>query len=61
MLCYGKNQFNIRKHKYLGKGHTQNQNGLVHAAIEAASRHASVYSTSQWASIIRTADLVLRT
>ena len=37
------------------KGHTQNENDSVHAAIRNASTNISVYTTPQWAAIARTA------
>lgn len=57
MLWYALQKFNLTsiEHEYLEKGHTQNKNDSVQAAIEAASRYVSVYSTSQWAAIIRSA------
>ena len=55
MLWYAIQKFNLTciQHKYLEKGHTQNENDSIHATVEASSRHVSVYSTSQWAACIR--------
>lgn len=57
MLWYCINLFNLEsvEHKYLEKGHTQNEGDSVHATIEHASRNISVYTTGQWAAVIRTA------
>ena len=57
MLWYAMQKFELTsiEHKYLEKGHTQNENDSVHAAIETACRHVSVYTTPQWAAIISTA------
>jgi hypothetical protein len=54
MLWYCLQKFDIESitHKYLEKGHTFNENDSVHAAIETASRHLTVYTTDQWAAII---------
>lgn len=42
-------------HKYLEKGHTQNENDSVHSAVESASRNVSIYTTPQWAATVRKA------
>ena len=42
-------------HKYLEKGHTQNENDWIHATIESASRNIKIYTTRQWAQVIRAA------
>jgi hypothetical protein len=57
MLWYCLKKFNLKSitHKYLEKGHTQNEGDSIHATIENASKNISVYSTSQWAAIIRSA------
>ena len=35
------------------KGHTFNENDSVHAGIETALKHMPVYTTQQWAAVIR--------
>ena len=57
MLWYAMNKFSLRsvEHKYLIAGHTQNENDSVHATIENISRKKEVYSTQQWAAVIRMA------
>lgn len=57
MLWYAKRKFSFQKieHKFLERGHTQNENDSVHAAVEFNSRHTSIYTTPQWAATIRTA------
>ena len=57
MLWYALQKFNLQyiEHKYLEKGHTQNENDSVHASIERASRNVCVYTTPQWATLIRSA------
>ena len=57
MLWYCIKRFDLTsiEHKYLEKGHTQNENDSMHSAIESASRNISVYTTPQWATIIQTA------
>ena len=47
-LWYALNKFilsSIHHIKYLEKGHTQNENDSIHAAIETSSRFVSVYTT----------------
>ena len=55
MWWYALQKFNLEyiQHKYLEKGHTQNENDSVHAAVENTSRNISVYTTAQWAATIR--------
>ena len=57
MYCYAIQKLNFEsiEQKYLEKGHTQNENDSVHACIERASRPVCVYTTPQWAAVIRTA------
>ncbi|XP_052215260.1 uncharacterized protein LOC127833824 isoform X1 [Dreissena polymorpha] len=43
------------QHKYLIKGHTQNEADSIHACVEAASRKISIYTTAQWSAVVRTA------
>ena len=42
-------------HKYLDKGHTQNENDSIHATFEKASRNINIYTTAQCATTIRLA------
>ena len=57
MIWYAVQKFDLEyiHHKYLEKGHTQNENDSVHAAIENVSKNIAVYTTPQWAAIARTA------
>ena len=57
LLWYALQKFNFTsvEHKFLEKGHTQNENDSIHAAIENASRNISVYTTPQWAAIVSAA------
>ena len=58
MLWLCMQRFNLLSitHKYLEKGHTQNEGDSIHASyIEHASRNISVYTTSQWAATVRSA------
>lgn len=57
MLWYAVNIFHLEsvEHKFLEKGHTQNENDSIHSAIESCSRNISVYTTPQWAAIVRVA------
>ena len=57
MLSYAKKVFNFTKieHKFLERGHTQNENDSVHATIEHKSKHLSIYTTPQWAATIQMA------
>ena len=41
--------------KYLEKGHTQNENDSMHSTIERSSRKIEIYSTAEWAAVIRCA------
>ncbi|XP_052221583.1 uncharacterized protein LOC127838063 isoform X1 [Dreissena polymorpha] len=42
-------------HKFLEKGHTQNENDSMHSAIESSIKNVDVYTTSQYAVLIRSA------
>ena len=57
MLWYALNVFGLHsvEHKYLIAGHTQNENDSVHSTIENSTRKKEIYSTSQWAAVIRMA------
>ena len=55
MLWYAKQMLNFNSiaHKFLVKGHTRNKGDSMHAAIEWASRPLHIYTTPQWAAIMR--------
>ena len=55
MLWYCLQKFSLSSinHKYLEKGHTQNENDSIHSVVESASRNISVYTTPQWAATVR--------
>ena len=55
MYWYCLNRFSLSSinHYYLEKGHTQNKNDSIHSTIESASKNVKVYTTPQWATIIR--------
>ena len=57
MLWFCLQKFGIASitHKYLEKGHTQNENDSINATIESASRNIKIYTTPQWATVIRAA------
>ena len=57
MLWYALNNFHLSsiEHKYLEKGHNQNENDSIHAAIETSSRFVSVFTTAQWVATKRAA------
>ena len=55
MVCSEKAILDYIQHKYLEKGHSENENDSVHAAIEHMSKNISVYTTAQWAPTIRSA------
>lgn len=57
MLWYAIQKLEVEsvEHKHLEKGHTQNENDSVHACIERSSRPICIYTTAQWASVIRSA------
>jgi hypothetical protein len=57
MLWYALTKYHLESivHKYLEKGHTQNEGDCIHSSVEAASRHVPIYTTGQWAAVIRTA------
>ena len=46
-------QFELIEHTYLVKGHTFNENGSVHSTIERIYRNMTIYTTHQWAAVIR--------
>ena len=54
-FCLNKLGLSSITHHYLEKGHTQNENDSIHATIESASKNVRVYTTPQWATIIRMA------
>ena len=57
MYWYCMNVFKLERitHKFLEKGHTQNENDSIHATIERASKNISIYTTLQWSATIRSA------
>ena len=57
MLWYCLKKFNLKSitHKYLEKGHTQTEGDSMHSAVESASKKVPVYTTGQWATIVRSA------
>ena len=57
MLWFAMQKFDLESihHKYLEKGHSQNENDSIHASVERASRFISVYTPGQWAAVIRSA------
>ena len=42
-------------HKFLERGHTQNENDSVHSTIESAAKNVTVYTPEQWYSTVRMA------
>ncbi|KAL4719500.1 hypothetical protein ACJJTC_005935 [Scirpophaga incertulas] len=56
-LCtylYAAKELNINiKHTFLEKGHTQNEGDSIHATIERAAKYKSIYTPSEWSSLIR--------
>jgi hypothetical protein len=54
MLWYCLRRFKLESicHKYLEKGHTFNENDVVHSTIENSSKNMQLYTTSQWATLI---------
>ena len=57
MLWYSHKILKLKtvKHKFLEKGHTQNENDSVHSTIEQASKNISLYTTAQFATIVQMA------
>ena len=55
MLWYALSNFNLSsiEYKYFEKGHTENENNFIHAAIETTSRFVSLYTTAQWVATMR--------
>ena len=47
--------FNSITHKYLERGHTQNENDSVQSCIERAMKNVSLFATAQLATLIHTA------
>ena len=47
--------FDSITHKYLERGHTQNENDSVHSCIERAMKNVSLYTTAQLSTIFQTA------
>lgn len=42
------------KHRFLEKGHTQNEGDSIHAAVERKSKGLEIYTPEQWCEIIKT-------
>ena len=57
MLWYCLQKFSLSSitHKYLEKGHTQNENDNIRSAVDSASRNISVYAIPQLAATVRNA------
>ena len=57
MLWLALNRFSLSEveHIFFIRGHSKNENDSVHSAIERASSKINVYTTGQWAAIMRTA------
>ena len=55
LTCLRKFNLNSIVHRYLEKGHIQNEGDTIHASIEHASRNIQVYTTDHWATLISTA------
>uniref|UniRef100_A0A6B2EIE4 DUF7869 domain-containing protein n=1 Tax=Phlebotomus kandelakii TaxID=1109342 RepID=A0A6B2EIE4_9DIPT len=56
MYCWIAKRFRISiTHRFLEKGHTQNEGDSVHALIERVSRNKTIYSPEQWNGIIQNA------
>jgi len=53
--CIRKVGFESIVHKFLAKGHAQNENDSIHSAIEKKLRNVKVYTTSQYSTLIQTA------
>ena len=58
MLWYCLHRYNLQSvtHYYLEKGHTQSEGDSMHSAVESASRNIPVYTTGQWATVVRSAN-----
>ncbi|KAL4718628.1 hypothetical protein ACJJTC_005182 [Scirpophaga incertulas] len=51
---YASKKFNIRiTHRFLLKGHTQNEGDSVHSVIERASKTKTVYTPHEWRLLVR--------
>ena len=59
MFSYASQKFGIEiVHRFLEKGHTQNEGDTMHAVIEnARKRLSSIYTPDQWVSLIRMAKV----
>ena len=57
MLWIATNRFSIEEieHVFFMRGHSKNENDSLHSAIEGASKALNVYTTAQWATVMRTA------
>ncbi|WAQ93514.1 hypothetical protein MAR_005985, partial [Mya arenaria] len=52
-FCLLKFKLTSITHRYLEKGNTQNENDSINTTIEKASKHVKIYTTPQWAAVIR--------
>ncbi|XP_052278769.1 uncharacterized protein LOC127877153 [Dreissena polymorpha] len=48
-------KFDCMSHKYLERGHTQNENDSVHSSIEKSCKNIKIYTTSQWCTCMQMA------
>jgi hypothetical protein len=56
MYVLAANKYNVKiTHRFLEKGHTQNEGDSVHACIERKSAGREIYTPSEWYDIIRSA------
>ncbi|CAF4755652.1 unnamed protein product [Pieris macdunnoughi] len=54
MYVYAAKKFNIYiTHRFLQKGHTQNEGDSVHSVIERASQTKTIYSPHEWRLLVR--------
>ena len=50
-----KNNIQTITHKFLERGHTQNENDSVHSTVESAAKNVTIYTPEQWYSTVRMA------
>ncbi|CAH2092579.1 unnamed protein product [Euphydryas editha] len=54
MYLIAAKKFNVNiSHKFLEKGHTQNENDSIHALIERSSKNKEIYTPDQWFALVR--------
>ncbi|CAH2088043.1 unnamed protein product [Euphydryas editha] len=54
MYSIAAKKFNVNiSHKFLEKGHTQNENDSIHALIERSSKNKEIYTPDQWFALVR--------